>query len=639
MEFTLIVTDLGKAKIVEKLLADDKLTFTHVAVGDDDTLHAGDAEALNNEVDRVAVNLVDTDPTDLDRINIEGVIPIENGPYWVREVGLFDEDGDLIVVGQYPPSYKPVDAEGSARVMVIRVALKISRTEAITLTTDLTTVLTTRDLLDSHTNRRDNPHEVTVAQLLPGGLINQALFKASNTSGDTEWRDVTAVAVIVDAVQEVQTLAAEQVVVTLSEVTTTGLAVYVGGARLVPGVDYVVDGIGQITLDRDYPPDTRILLVNNDPYGEVEATTSSMGLVRMATAQEIYNFASSTENFAAVHVDALGAALARMTPGKLWKSKPTTPAFGLFGAAVVTAQGILAGVGGTGGRPLRTVQIDAGETVSGISGTALERRGWWRIYYVDSLDELVAYRHRPESLSAVPADATLLGGFSHNGYDVDAIQPYSMWDNSFRPDCRQPDGMVLVNDKFWCDIWFTTATSDTHVGGDWEGYNAVPNESIATFANTPPDPLWDGEDGPPPLWLGSSYGGTRFGLQELLWVHYGKRLPTYVEFEQLARGTTEQTSRASEWTTNEHDSDWQSQWGVELVTGIYWTWGAEYFPDVLSDGPSTGGRGTITLNQAYSAFGGRYGLTTQSGSRAFTPLVNDAANVAARGIAGHRIHW
>lgn len=46
------------------------------------------------------------------------------------------------------------------------------------------------------------------------------------------------------------------------------------------------------------------------------------------------------------------------------------------------------------------------------------------------------------------------------GDDIPAINPYSLWDLNFRPACRDPRGMCLVDGphgKFWCDIYLTGA--------------------------------------------------------------------------------------------------------------------------------------------------------------------------------------
>jgi phage-related tail fiber protein len=45
----------------------------------------------------------------------ELLIPPETGGFWMREMGLYDDTGTLIAVGNMAESYKPALAEGSGR--------------------------------------------------------------------------------------------------------------------------------------------------------------------------------------------------------------------------------------------------------------------------------------------------------------------------------------------------------------------------------------------------------------------------------------------------------------------------------------------------------------------------------------------
>ncbi|HBZ5034488.1 TPA: phage tail protein, partial [Salmonella enterica] len=76
------------------------------------------------------------------------VIPENEGGWWIREVGLFDESGALIAVGNCPESYKPQLAEGSGRTQTVRMVLITSSTDNITLKIDPAVVLATRKYVD-----------------------------------------------------------------------------------------------------------------------------------------------------------------------------------------------------------------------------------------------------------------------------------------------------------------------------------------------------------------------------------------------------------------------------------------------------------------------------------------------------------
>ncbi|HDI5890495.1 TPA: phage tail protein, partial [Escherichia coli] len=123
----------------------------HMAVGDGGgTLPTPDAKqtALVNEKRRAALNMLYIDPQNSSQIIAEQVIPENEGGWWIREVGLFDESGVLIAVGNCPESYKPQLAEGSGRTQTVRMVLITSSTDNITLKIDPAVVLATRKYVD-----------------------------------------------------------------------------------------------------------------------------------------------------------------------------------------------------------------------------------------------------------------------------------------------------------------------------------------------------------------------------------------------------------------------------------------------------------------------------------------------------------
>ncbi|MCG9027101.1 phage tail protein, partial [Laribacter hongkongensis] len=142
-----LLTRVGEAKLAKATALGTRLAITHLAVGDGggSVPQPEPAQtALKREVRRGLVNELKVDPLNANQIIIEQVIPEEAGGWWIREVGAFDADGDLIAVGNCPESYKPVLAEGSGRTQVIRMVLIVSSTDAITLKVDPSVVLATK---------------------------------------------------------------------------------------------------------------------------------------------------------------------------------------------------------------------------------------------------------------------------------------------------------------------------------------------------------------------------------------------------------------------------------------------------------------------------------------------------------------
>ncbi|CAD6083155.1 phage tail protein [Escherichia coli] len=150
-KFYTLLTDIGAAKLASAAALGVPLKITHMAVGDGGgTLPTPDAKqtALVNEKRRAALNMLYIEPQNSSQIIAEQVIPENEGGWWIREVGLFDESGALIAVGNCPESYKPQLAEGSGRTQTVRMVLITSSTDNITLKIDPAVVLATRKYVD-----------------------------------------------------------------------------------------------------------------------------------------------------------------------------------------------------------------------------------------------------------------------------------------------------------------------------------------------------------------------------------------------------------------------------------------------------------------------------------------------------------
>ena len=150
-KFYTLLTDIGAAKLASAAALGVPLKITHMAVGSGGgVLPTPNAQqtALVAEERRAALNMLYIDPQNSSQIIAEQVIPENEGGWWIREVGLFDEAGALIAVGNCPESYKPQLAEGSGRTQTVRMVLITSSTDNITLKIDPAVVLATRKYVD-----------------------------------------------------------------------------------------------------------------------------------------------------------------------------------------------------------------------------------------------------------------------------------------------------------------------------------------------------------------------------------------------------------------------------------------------------------------------------------------------------------
>ncbi|HDD9281547.1 TPA: tail fiber protein [Escherichia coli] len=185
-KFKTVITDTGAKKLAQAAAPDGKpVRLTHMAVGDGGgTLPTPDSKQtrLVHEVWRHTVNRIILDATHQNRIIAELVIPPETGGFWIREIGVFDEHGDLIAVGNTAESYKPAVAEGSGRAQTFRTILTVSSTATVALTVDNTMVMATVDYVNDKLKEHEQSRRHPDASLTAKGFVQ--LSSATNSTSE-----------------------------------------------------------------------------------------------------------------------------------------------------------------------------------------------------------------------------------------------------------------------------------------------------------------------------------------------------------------------------------------------------------------------------------------------------------------------
>lgn len=142
-----LLTETGKTKVANAAALGRQIKLTQLAVGDGAGSEYDPEEAqtaLRNEQYRTPISHLATDAKNPHWVIAEGMVPVDVGGWFVREVGLFDEDGDLFAIGKYPQTYKPTLAEGTGRDLYIRFIMVVSNADAINLKIDPTVAIATR---------------------------------------------------------------------------------------------------------------------------------------------------------------------------------------------------------------------------------------------------------------------------------------------------------------------------------------------------------------------------------------------------------------------------------------------------------------------------------------------------------------
>src|SRR3989338_6321366 len=135
-EYYSIITDSGLTKHAAASLGGDPIDLTNLAVGDSNGTSydpVATATALQNERHRATTTYVVVDENNPNQLMVEAVIDEAIGPFYVREVGIFDADGDLFAIGKFPETFKPNLPSGSGKKLYVRMILAFANSPQVNL--------------------------------------------------------------------------------------------------------------------------------------------------------------------------------------------------------------------------------------------------------------------------------------------------------------------------------------------------------------------------------------------------------------------------------------------------------------------------------------------------------------------------
>lgn len=259
--YNTILTNNGLAKDAAAAANKTQISLTSMSVGDgggNPTTPSAAQAALVNQVYSATVNAISQNVDNPQQYTAEMVIPASIGGFTIREAGLWASDGSLFAVANTPQTYKPAASEGAYGDTIVQMVFTVANANTVSLVTDPSISLATRTWVEQY---------CTTANLIPGGVTSQFLAKRSNNDGDVQWVDPTqGVTVIVDTIEEDQTLAANQTVVTLTKVTTEGLGIYINGER-IPSSAWTINSPTQLTFNAAYASGSQAIFVQNEQTG------------------------------------------------------------------------------------------------------------------------------------------------------------------------------------------------------------------------------------------------------------------------------------------------------------------------------------------------------------------------------------
>ena len=182
-QYFTVLTNYGTQAFAKALATNQPLRLSSFAVGDGNgkaVTPTADRTALVKETHRANVSAVSLDPRNNKQIIIELTIPEDVGGFYIREMGVFDSANKLVAYANTPESFKPTLESGSGKVQVLRMILKVSNSQAVTLSIDNSVIFVTRQQLNpqkitsSTTNGFDesgHTHEIEKADTTKAGIV------------------------------------------------------------------------------------------------------------------------------------------------------------------------------------------------------------------------------------------------------------------------------------------------------------------------------------------------------------------------------------------------------------------------------------------------------------------------------------
>jgi hypothetical protein len=161
MFFRTKLTPTGAAKLAAAAANKTTLKLSEMVLGDGGGAAVpqatGNEKGLVNEVYRGTLNELEPSASDPTIVLVSMAIAPDVGGFFIRELVVVDEDGDVIVYGNFPDTYKPVPADGSSRDMTVQVAMKVGNASLVQLTVDVSIVGASRDWVAENFAPIDSP--------------------------------------------------------------------------------------------------------------------------------------------------------------------------------------------------------------------------------------------------------------------------------------------------------------------------------------------------------------------------------------------------------------------------------------------------------------------------------------------------
>ncbi|EHZ6657248.1 phage tail protein [Campylobacter jejuni] len=149
MEYYTILTKIGIAKFIAARASGNGINLKSFKLSSKVILPNEDMQSLEEIVYEANINAKSIDKNNPNYVNLECYIPSDVGGFEINAVGIYDEVGDLLAVGNLPRTYKPILKEGSAKELMIKIVMELSNAEEVILKLDPSVIMASRDYVDA----------------------------------------------------------------------------------------------------------------------------------------------------------------------------------------------------------------------------------------------------------------------------------------------------------------------------------------------------------------------------------------------------------------------------------------------------------------------------------------------------------
>ncbi|EAJ0050416.1 phage tail protein [Campylobacter jejuni] len=148
-EYYTILTKIGIAKFIAARASGNGINLKSFKLSSKVILPSEEMQSLEEIVYEANISSKSVDESNPNYVNLMCHVPSDVGGFEVNAVGIYDEAGDLLAVGNVPRTYKPILKEGSAKELMIKIVMELSNAEEVILKLDPSVIMASRDYVDA----------------------------------------------------------------------------------------------------------------------------------------------------------------------------------------------------------------------------------------------------------------------------------------------------------------------------------------------------------------------------------------------------------------------------------------------------------------------------------------------------------